>query len=78
MSGPADPGGPAVTLIATRQDMSRWTRAHADTPGIPWSVEAGPGGTMLITELAGDRCTPARPRAAAELVSAGPAQRGAS
>jgi hypothetical protein len=48
--------GPAVTLIATKQDMSRWARAHADMPGIPWSVQAGPGGTMVITELDGDRC----------------------
>lgn len=69
MNGPADP---AVTLIATKQDMSRWTRAHADTPGIPWSVQAGPGGTLVITELAGDRC------GAAELATAGTAQRGTS
>lgn len=48
--------GPAVTLIATKQDMSRWVRSHADTPGIPWLVQAGPGGTMVITELDGDRC----------------------
>jgi hypothetical protein len=39
-----------VTHINTRQDMSRWTRAHADTPGINWSVQAGPGGTMIIVE----------------------------
>lgn len=43
--------GLAVTHIATKQDMSRWTRAHADAPGINWSVQAGPGGTMIITEL---------------------------
>jgi hypothetical protein len=49
--------GPAVTLIATKQDMSRWARSHADTPGIPWTVQAGPGGTLVITELAADRCT---------------------
>ena len=45
----------AVTHITTRQDMSRWTRAHADAPGINWSVEPGPGGTMLIVEHAHDR-----------------------
>jgi hypothetical protein len=43
-------GVTSVTHIATRQDMSRWTRAHADSPGINWTVEAGPGGTMLIAE----------------------------
>lgn len=69
--------GPAVTLIATRQDMSRWTRAHADTPGIPWSVQVGPGGTLVITELAADRCTRNRCGAAAP-ATAGNAQRGAS
>jgi hypothetical protein len=45
----------AVTHIACKQDMSRWTRAHADTPGITWSVEAGPGGTMVIVEHGQDR-----------------------
>lgn len=39
-----------ITEICTKQDMSRWTRAHADTPGITWSVIAGPGGTMIIVE----------------------------
>jgi hypothetical protein len=39
-----------VTRIATKQDLARWTRAHADTPGINWSVQAGPGGTMIIVE----------------------------
>lgn len=68
----------AVTHIATKQDMSRWTRAHADAPGINWSVQAGPGGTMIITELAGDRCTLASHRAAPALVTAGDAQRGTS
>lgn len=47
----------SVTHIATKQDMSRWTRAHADTQGINWSVEAGPGGTMIIVEHAQDRST---------------------
>lgn len=43
--------------ITTKQDMSRWTRAHADAPGINWSVFAGPGGTMIIVEHAEDRCS---------------------
>ena len=46
-----------VAHITTKQDMSRWTRAHADVPGIRWSVFAGPGGTMIIVEHAEDRCT---------------------
>lgn len=50
----------AVTHIATKQDMSRWTRAHADAPGINWSVQAGPGGTMLIVEHAHNRATATR------------------
>jgi hypothetical protein len=37
--------------------MSRWTRAHADAPGITWSVFAGEGGTMVIVEHAEDRCS---------------------
>lgn len=39
-----------ITEICTKSDMSKWTRAHADTPGITWSVFAGPGGTMIIVE----------------------------
>jgi hypothetical protein len=46
-----------VAHITTKQDMSRWTRAHADAPGITWSVFPGPGGTMIIVEHAEDRCT---------------------
>lgn len=46
-----------IAHITTKQDMSRWTRAHADAPGINWSVFAGPGGTMIIVEHAEDRCT---------------------
>ena len=45
-----------IAHITTKQDMSRWTRAHADMPGITWSVFAGPGGTMIIVEHAEDRC----------------------
>ena len=46
-----------ISHITTKQDMSRWTRAHADVPGITWSVFAGPGGTMIIVEHAEDRCS---------------------
>jgi hypothetical protein len=44
-----------ISQITTKQDMSRWTRAHADVPGIRWSVFAGPGGTMIIVEHEQDR-----------------------
>jgi hypothetical protein len=46
-----------IAHITTKQDMSRWTRSHADVPGIKWSVFPGPGGTMIIVEYAEDRCT---------------------
>ena len=46
-----------IAHITTKQDMSRWTRAHADVAGITWSVFAGPGGTMIIVEHAEDRCS---------------------
>jgi hypothetical protein len=46
-----------IAHIATKQDMSRWARAHADVPGIKWSVFPGPGGTMIIVEHAEDRCS---------------------
>ena len=46
-----------IAHITTKQDMSRWTRAHADVPGITWSVFAGEGGTMIIVEHAEDRCS---------------------
>jgi hypothetical protein len=62
-----------IAHITTKQDMSRWTRAHADVPGINWSVFAGPGGTMIIVEHAEDRCslhrTNASPDAAAPVSS---------
>ena len=60
----------AVTHIATRQDMARWTRAHADAPGINWSVEPAPGGTMLIIEHTHDRAAQTRAEAAAPLKEA--------
>ena len=46
-----------ITEFYTKSDMSRWTRAHADTPGITWSVFPGPGGTMIVVEHEEDRCT---------------------
>lgn len=50
-------GVTGIAHITTKQDMSRWTRAHSDAPGINWSVFAGPGGTMIIVEHAEDRCS---------------------
>jgi hypothetical protein len=55
-----------IAHITTKQEMSRWTRAHADAPGITWSVFAGPGGTMIIVEHAEDRCSLRREDAAPE------------
>ena len=49
-----------VTLISTRADLARWTRAHTEAPGLHWSVEAGPGGTMLIAEHVRDRSSQSR------------------
>ena len=50
-------GVTAVCHITTKKDMSRWTRAHAEVPGITWTVQPAPGGTMLITEHETDRRT---------------------
>jgi hypothetical protein len=55
-----------IAHITTKQDMSRWTRAHADVAGITWSVFAGPGGTMIIVEHAEDRCSANRVSSAPE------------
>ena len=66
-----------ISHITTKQDMSRWTRAHADMPGITWSVFAGPGGTMIIVEHAEDRCSLNRASTAPGAVAAavaGPAE----
>ena len=41
-----------ITHITTKQDLSRWTRAHEGVPGITWSVFPGEGGTMVIVEYA--------------------------
>lgn len=46
-----------ITEFYTKSDMSRWTRAHADSPGITWSVFPGPGGTMIVVEHEKDRST---------------------
>ena len=46
-----------VTYIHTKQDMSRWTRAHEKCERITWSVFPGPGGTMIIVEHEEDRAT---------------------
>jgi hypothetical protein len=60
-----------ISHITTKQDMSRWTRAHADMPGITWSVFPGPGGTMIIVEHAEDRCSLNRATAAPRAAGAG-------
>jgi hypothetical protein len=46
-----------ITEINTKQDLSRWTRAHEKASGITWSVMAGPGGTMIIVEHEEDRAS---------------------
>lgn len=56
-------GVTSVTHFTTKSCMSRWTRAHADSPGINWSVEAGPGGTMIVVEHEADRSTLTQPTA---------------
>jgi len=58
-----------IAHITTKQDMSRWTRAHADVPGITWSVFAGPGGTMIIVEHAEDRCSLQRTNGSPEVAA---------
>lgn len=68
-----------ITEICTKQDMSRWTRAHADAPGITWSVYPGPGGTMIIVEHAENRASlgavhasPDAPAAASDFAARAP------
>lgn len=46
-----------ITEINSKQDLSRWTRAHEKVSGITWSVFAGPGGTMIIVEHKEDRAS---------------------
>ena len=38
-----------ITVINTKQDMARFARAHESEP-ITWSTQAGPGGTIIVTE----------------------------
>lgn len=61
-----------ITEFYTKSDMSRWTRAHAEAPGITWSVFPGPGGTMIVVEHEKDRSslTPTSAPVASEPVSA--------
>jgi hypothetical protein len=61
-----------ITEINTKQDMSRWTRAHEKTQGIRWSVFAGPGGTMIIVEHEEDRSTLLARNAALQLLDGEP------
>jgi hypothetical protein len=67
-----------ISHITTKQDMSRWTRAHADMPGITWSVFPGPGGTMIIVEHAEDRCSLNQASAAPGAAGAGTVAAGAA
>lgn len=50
----------SITHVTTKQDLARFTRAHANDPAITWSVQAGPGGTLVITEHDGPRSDPGR------------------
>lgn len=59
-----------ITHITTKQDLSRWTRAHADAPGLNWSVFPGPGGTMIIVEHAEDRCSANRVNVSLDVTTA--------
>ena len=61
-----------IAHITTKQDMSRWVRAHADLPGIKWSVFPGPGGTMIIVEHEEDRCSLNRPNPAPDVAAPAP------
>lgn len=38
-----------VTVITTKQDMSRFARSHEGSP-VCWHTEAGPGGEIIIHE----------------------------
>jgi hypothetical protein len=58
-----------IAHITTKQDMSRWVRAHADLPGIKWSVFPGPGGTMIIVEHEEDRCSLSKPNASPDVAA---------
>jgi len=58
-----------IAHITTKQDMSRWVRAHADLPGIKWSVFPGPGGTMIIVEHEEDRCSLSKPNVSPDVAA---------
>jgi len=65
MTAPA--GVVSVTTFTTKKHMANWAREHAGSPGISWSVQHGPGGTMLVIEHDRDRRdfpAPAGPAAA--------------
>ncbi len=38
-----------MTVITTKQDMSRFARAHETGP-ITWTAVAGPGGTIILVD----------------------------
>lgn len=38
-----------ITVISTKQDMSRFARAHEDGP-VTWETCPGPGGTIVVIE----------------------------
>jgi hypothetical protein len=42
-----------VTEITTKQDLSAFARAHANS-AITWTVTSGPGGTLIILDHAED------------------------
>lgn len=42
-----------VTEITTKQDLSAFARAHANS-GITWTVTGGPGGTLIILDRGDD------------------------
>jgi hypothetical protein len=63
-----------VEHITTKQDMSRWARAHEGTPGINWSVFPGEGGTMIIVEYAEDRSSRGTDASRSAVPAGGPRQ----
>ena len=49
-----------VTHLTTKADMARWTRDHADAPGINWRTDPGPGGTLIVTGYQAGWAVPGR------------------
>jgi hypothetical protein len=41
--------GDKMTVIADKQDMSRFARAH-ESGGVEWRTMPGPGGTIIVLE----------------------------